>query len=678
MTLPPRSRVVALASFCAASVVLLVARAAADVEAAYLDQTTWTFTVTHVPDFDQKRTALPNDGKMYCVPTSALNWMAYFANHGRPSLAPGPGWWQLQSKYPQATANLAVLGALMGTHPNNGTNTSGAMFGFNLWLAGHPAIVLSSKSNIAWSPTFQDAGMFVMNGAYVMVIVGWYEDLGSGFITRVGGHALTLNYGARSGNSMLIGWRDPGSDQGDWTTQSTFSTEEYPIVDQLVMPLNYGIFPRPMSKVVGYGSGYIDSLYVILPLFAVTPGSDPWSFFIYKTFKFDGSPVPDIVEFESAEMTKIVDMELHPDVGSFLYVAESPDPDDPPKLWRLDPVTGLSALVPVDLVWPRDVLVSRLRDLYVLDGSDLVMFRIDTDPPEELARVTPPVPIATLTYDDDADEVVLLSQTEQWVLYYPHQLDEEPVIRPITPWLPLVGEVSFCHDRVNECLWLVCDTSDAMYRLVESMVSGHLVAQEITHPMLVDPMAINTNDEGHVFVSTPQGILEFMHLPETGEWILVPDGWFDDAPAGRFLTIAKSRSNFDPAIHVGPAWHHVLPTEFSEPIFDCPGDLNGDGLVDGADLGLLLANWGGPGIGDLDWNGAVDGADLGIMLGEWGNCPGLAACPPDLDGNGEVDGADLGLLLGNWGGLGTGDFDANGIVDGADLGLLLGAWGDCP
>ncbi|MBL9149015.1 MAG: CHRD domain-containing protein [Phycisphaerae bacterium] len=52
-------------------------------------------------------------------------------------------------------------------------------------------------------------------------------------------------------------------------------------------------------------------------------------------------------------------------------------------------------------------------------------------------------------------------------------------------------------------------------------------------------------------------------------------------------------------------------------------------------------------------------------------------CTSDLDGNGAVDGADLGILLGNWGGTDVGDFDNSGTVDGADLGTLLGSWGDC-
>ncbi|MFO0875011.1 MAG: M12 family metallo-peptidase [Phycisphaerales bacterium] len=47
-------------------------------------------------------------------------------------------------------------------------------------------------------------------------------------------------------------------------------------------------------------------------------------------------------------------------------------------------------------------------------------------------------------------------------------------------------------------------------------------------------------------------------------------------------------------------------------------DLNGDGLVDGADLGLLLGAWGtNNALADLNGDGTVDGADLGLLLGDW-------------------------------------------------------------
>ncbi len=50
---------------------------------------------------------------------------------------------------------------------------------------------------------------------------------------------------------------------------------------------------------------------------------------------------------------------------------------------------------------------------------------------------------------------------------------------------------------------------------------------------------------------------------------------------------------------------------------------------------------------DLFPNGIVDAADLGIMLSIWGPCTG--ACVADLDGDGQVGASDLSTLLAAWG-----------------------------
>jgi hypothetical protein len=49
-----------------------------------------------------------------------------------------------------------------------------------------------------------------------------------------------------------------------------------------------------------------------------------------------------------------------------------------------------------------------------------------------------------------------------------------------------------------------------------------------------------------------------------------------------------------------------------------PADLNGDGVVNGADLGFMLGGWGQPGITDINQDGTTNGADLGQLLGSWG------------------------------------------------------------
>ena len=52
----------------------------------------------------------------------------------------------------------------------------------------------------------------------------------------------------------------------------------------------------------------------------------------------------------------------------------------------------------------------------------------------------------------------------------------------------------------------------------------------------------------------------------------------------------------------------------------CPADLDGDGLVNGADLGLLLIGWNAGGLSDINGDGTTNGADMGLMLIGWGDC----------------------------------------------------------
>ncbi|MCE2881084.1 MAG: hypothetical protein LW636_01800 [Planctomycetaceae bacterium] len=49
-----------------------------------------------------------------------------------------------------------------------------------------------------------------------------------------------------------------------------------------------------------------------------------------------------------------------------------------------------------------------------------------------------------------------------------------------------------------------------------------------------------------------------------------------------------------------------------------PADLNGDGVVNAADLSILLGGWGQSGSTDIDGDGTTNAADLSILLGAWG------------------------------------------------------------
>ncbi|NBP51735.1 MAG: hypothetical protein EBU70_11295, partial [Actinobacteria bacterium] len=79
----------------------------------------------------------------------------------------------------------------------------------------------------------------------------------------------------------------------------------------------------------------------------------------------------------------------------------------------------------------------------------------------------------------------------------------------------------------------------------------------------------------------------------------------------------------------------------------------------------------------VDGNGNLDAAEFATVslcgIGATDGC-----CPADLSGDSQVTGADLGLLLAGWGGSARAlDLNSDGAVNGADLGLLLSAWGPC-
>ncbi|MBX3355703.1 MAG: hypothetical protein KF724_08395 [Phycisphaeraceae bacterium] len=86
------------------------------------------------------------------------------------------------------------------------------------------------------------------------------------------------------------------------------------------------------------------------------------------------------------------------------------------------------------------------------------------------------------------------------------------------------------------------------------------------------------------------------------------------------------------------------------------------------------------------WRLTMTATSSASETSEFSNCVivlgALNPCPSDLDGNGVVNGADLALVLGSWGdashSLPIGDINGDGVVNGLDLALVLGSWGKCP
>ncbi len=112
---------------------------------------------------------------------------------------------------------------------------------------------------------------------------------------------------------------------------------------------------------------------------------------------------------------------------------------------------------------------------------------------------------------------------------------------------------------------------------------------------------------GRGFIWTPQDGMRDLTDVAVAAGIAIPSGTVLALPAA----ISSDGRTVVGLVNGGAGF----AISFAPPL--SPADLNGDGAVNGLDLTVLLANWGGAGAGDLDANGTVDGFDLSIVLAAW-------------------------------------------------------------
>ena len=95
----------------------------------------------------------------------------------------------------------------------------------------------------------------------------------------------------------------------------------------------------------------------------------------------------------------------------------------------------------------------------------------------------------------------------------------------------------------------------------------------------------------------------------------------DGAISNQWLPALPAGSG-DPGI--APNANNIAGAQHLTVFLGAIADLNGDGSVNGSDLGIMLGNWGptpsgsGTALGDLNRDGTVDGSDLGRLLAQWG------------------------------------------------------------
>lgn len=614
----------------------------------------YSVNVTNMPDIDQRRkhddrgtpwdfsddiVGLPNDGEMYCAPTAAMNLFIYAANHGFPGLAPGPGTWGSPSEYNFASLNLLNLGVLMGTHPVSGTK-GGVRDGIIDWLKASndlgDFLLLTKKRSGTVFPRAEQIATMARLGGISMFCYGRYDACCADFLQyplvgRDGGHCVTFTGYTRNGTNQELRYRDPASDKEWKTWQSGWANSVQPVTDIFVWTGMAPFGGLAHVSAINHPSDdgkirIIDAVYTLMPRFGLSYKNVPGQ---AKSSTRKTTPVSwPTSEPSGAGGANGADVQLSVN-GTIAgwapkpYTAETwslitPAAGQPAVLHATDLLSGEAVPLPLAPTGLNHLAAGRFEELFAVDGSTL--FRLDAEG-NVLASV--PMPgIAALAYDDQTDHVLALSVANGVIWRVDRSLTGPPTPMAIPTSIPLSGKGDLVADTVDAGrVWFISQASNSVFGL--KPFGPALDLSIISLPAVQSPTDLEMDEQGRMYAVCNGVVVALKRFPGIG-WLVDASAAMHGQEVGAGLVIGRTRSNFDPADFDGPEWRnldHDLLGDFPE-VPDCFGDLTFDGMVDGSDVGLLLADWGQPGPGDLDGSGVIDASDLGLLLSAWGGCGG--------------------------------------------------------
>lgn len=225
-----------------------------------------------MPDYDQRRQTLPNNGNMYCVPTSFVNICGYFQKYGMPNMLRDFN----PNSHTDMTGLIFLVGFLMGTHPQDGTSASWPTE-FN-WIDSNTSKLVFMG---AWGPSGTWGYNAIMNqfraGALVRIGYGRYANV-SGTWYRIGGHSVTMGGFGIQGPQRYFLVTDPARDDGDNTKQSSFlfeqkDTENFTLNTDDHGPITHARYTF-WTGPNGNNRAMVDSMTAFSPVYAGWPAAN--------------------------------------------------------------------------------------------------------------------------------------------------------------------------------------------------------------------------------------------------------------------------------------------------------------------------------------------------------------------------------------------------------------------
>jgi hypothetical protein len=560
------TRTVLLAALAALSLVLLHssgrAVAGSCTTTNTVDGSNWNYTRCQVPDVDQVRAedaanqiwGLPNNGLMYCAPTAAVNFMAYLADQGFPTVSPGTGYWGPETSWPpqpqytKMTSALATMGASMGTDPYNGTSGAGALLGIDAWLTssgeGWNFVVSDYNATGFYSPLFNDMAADALGGALVMGASAGTRPTAS---TTPATAATCCRCRRRS--SAAPRGRSASATRPSRTTICTTS----PPSRQSSRPSSR----RPASSTASSGSWTASRGTARPPSWTTTSRSrrsGPSSPTRRRStsctrsswFGGDSPAQPDSVSYPSGDGNPITDLAIGPEGTKHVYLTAGSD-----TVWQVDSLTGRST--PFATVSRPEKLVygGREERLFVLAADRLVALGRDGS----LLNTTPlGEPLAAIAFDERADRLVGLTGGQNRLELFDENL--APLGSVAVPPLGCRSRLTMRIDASTGQIVVHCDGATVLTRLTISADRSTVRVAQVPLQGAVAPVGLAVDDQGHAFVSDGGRITDYDPNGRP-----VTSSPFAGMPGGTNLDVLRSFDNFDAKTMSDRRFRDVLPED---------------------------------------------------------------------------------------------------------------------
>ncbi|MGP1309250.1 MAG: hypothetical protein ACTS27_03515 [Phycisphaerales bacterium] len=586
------------------------------VDAVWISNTQFAYRVSFVPDFDQRRSTLPVNGSNYCVPTSFINWSAYIARRGNPGQLPGAPPWG----YTEITLNINLLGVAMSTDPDGGTDPSGGVAGASNWLAGRAFCIVVTGNTSNGFPRLRTLANNAINGNCLVVPrVGWYNEDDYPVIERGGGHAVSMVRAAAAGSTnQIIGIHDPAWPPGDsLSVQSQFTRNDYAVEERLVFP-DGSLIPLAMSRIMGYGGGYIYGAYYIIPYVVLTPVS--FNFQIHSLGFSNAGVQTTTISNPSLGAVTTVFQGMSP--AEYFYTANNAfSPGGKLARYSMADETHTTLLTLGDDF--IDAVPSRFDTIFVQQGRTLSRVNPNNaSAPVEASQVTG-LGIVDLAYDDLNDQVVGLRPADRRLVRVDQSLNgATPILQSIPTQIP-VGTEGEIDIRAGDGSVLIATPASTSAFLMKPVPGAAPIVETITIPGNTFPITGGSfTDRGVILVAN--GRMRELTPDANNVWLLDSASPFHNIPASTGKIYAgRSRADVDRAAANDPANADVIAFDFTGAthVAACPADINGDGVVNFTDLNAVLTSFGQNGAnppGDTDGDGDVDFSDLNTVLSNFG------------------------------------------------------------